>query len=271
MIKKIISGGQTGADRAALDVAIKLDIPHGGWVPKGRKTDDGILPYIYKLKETPSGVYPNYSERNVINSDGTLIFARGRLIGGADYPRKMALKHRKQLLFVNLNDYEPFPASSLIASWIKMQKIEILNVAGPRASKDPEIYMDVRKILEHAIQILNDINRKPSISIDRDKSKKSAEPPKTVDEALIRLTSELSLKDKATIANMAEVELSTLYTNLGKYIRNQFGLWAGNKDLMISCCFLAKKAKITEDQAATIIIRELWKQLRESHRLRVVE
>ena len=93
MVKKIVSGGQTGADRAALDVAIKLNILHGGWVPKGRKTDGGILPYMYKLKETSSGGYPNYSERNVIDCDGTLIFARGKLTGGSKLTQDLAKKH----------------------------------------------------------------------------------------------------------------------------------------------------------------------------------
>jgi len=97
MIKKIISGGQTGADRAALDVAIKLSIPHGGWIPKGRKAEDGPLPEIYKLKEMPTDSYPARTEQNVIDSDGTLIIARGKLTGGTDYTRQMTLKNKKQL------------------------------------------------------------------------------------------------------------------------------------------------------------------------------
>ena len=103
MIKKIISGGQTGADRAALDVAIKLSIPHGGWIPKGRKTEDGTLSEKYKLKEMTTASYPKRTEQNVIDSDGTLIFARGKLTGGTDLTRKMTLKHKKQLLGIDLN------------------------------------------------------------------------------------------------------------------------------------------------------------------------
>ena len=77
MIRKIISGGQTGADRAALDVAIKFNIPHGGWIPKGRKAEDGRLPDRYQLQEMPTPSYPERTEQNVIDSDGTLIFSRG--------------------------------------------------------------------------------------------------------------------------------------------------------------------------------------------------
>ena len=73
MLQKIISGGQTGADRAALDVAIKFDIPHGGWIPKGRKTEDGVFPDKYQLQEMPTASYPKRTEKNVLDSDGILI------------------------------------------------------------------------------------------------------------------------------------------------------------------------------------------------------
>jgi predicted Rossmann-fold nucleotide-binding protein len=81
MIKKIISGGQTGADQAALDVAIELGIPHGGWIPKGRKTEAGRLPEKYHLKEMPTAEYRKRTEQNVIDSDGTLIISHGELNG----------------------------------------------------------------------------------------------------------------------------------------------------------------------------------------------
>jgi hypothetical protein len=271
MIKKIISGGQTGADRAALDVAIKLGVPHGGWIPKGRKTEDGILPEKYQLKEMPTASYPKRTEQNVIDSDGTLIISHGKLTGGSDYTRKMTLKHHKQLLYVDLNNYEPFDAASLIGSWIGMQKVQVLNVAGPRASKAPEIYADVFKILEQTIQILMDEDKKPGVDFDPDTNRKPSKPPITVDQAVKRLISELSFKDKTTIANMAEVELSVLHTTIGEHIRNEFGLWSGNSDLLTSCGFFAKREKVREDEASSIIIRELWKRLRVSHKLRVVK
>ena len=97
MIKKIISGGQTGADRAALDVALKFGIPHGGWIPKGRKTEKGPLPEMYRLKEMPTESYEARTEKNVQDSDGTFIIARGKLTGGTDYTRHMTLKHKKQI------------------------------------------------------------------------------------------------------------------------------------------------------------------------------
>ena len=80
MIKKIISGGQTGADQAALDVAIESGIPHGGWIPKGRKTENGRLPDKYQLKEMATSSYPKRTEQNIIDSHGTLIISNGKLI-----------------------------------------------------------------------------------------------------------------------------------------------------------------------------------------------
>ena len=90
MLEKIVSGGQTGADRAALDFAIKQKIPHGGWVPKGGLAEDGPLPKKYKLTEMPTDSYQERTEQNVIDSDGTVIISHGKLTGGSAYTQKMA-------------------------------------------------------------------------------------------------------------------------------------------------------------------------------------
>jgi hypothetical protein len=82
MLTKIISGGQTGADRAALDAAIEYGVPHGGWIPKGRRTEDGRLPDRYILQETSNIGYPQRTKLNILDSDGTLIFSHGKLTGG---------------------------------------------------------------------------------------------------------------------------------------------------------------------------------------------
>ncbi len=267
MIEKIISGGQTGADRAALDVAIKLGIAHGGWVPKGRKAEDGPLPDRYKLQEIRTESYPARTEQNVIDSDGTLIVARGKLIGGTDYTRKMTLKHKKQLLGIDLNLTGHFNAASLIASWIKMQRIEILNVAGPRASEDQEIYRDVLTILEKAIQIFKD---EESEHEHKSQQSEPSRPPKTVEETVDRLVTEMPLKEKATLANMDQGDLIKLHFSLGLYIRNKF-LYPRNEKLLESCRQEAMDKYLHWDQAPTVIIKRLWKSLRESHKLRVVK
>jgi len=130
MLKKIISGGQTGADQAALDVAIKLGIPHGGWIPRGRKTETGVLDHKYNLKEMETFDYNKRTEQNVIDSDGTLIISHGRLSGGSDYTREMTLLHHRPWLHIDLNKRSAFQAAEKIKSWLTENEIEVLNVAG---------------------------------------------------------------------------------------------------------------------------------------------
>ena len=126
MIKQIISGGQTGADRAALDVAIKFIIPHGGWIPKGRITEEGPLPYKYKLQEMSTSSYPVRTEKNVIDSNGTLIISHGELTGGSAYTRKMAMKHGKPWYHANLNKLPTFQAAMIIEDWISKYGIRFV-------------------------------------------------------------------------------------------------------------------------------------------------
>lgn len=271
MIKKIISGGQTGADRAALDVALKFGIPHGGWIPQGRKTEKGPLSETYRMQEMPTESYETCIEQNVLDSDGTLIIARGRVIEVTDYTRKMTLKHKKQLLGIDLNLTGHFDAASLAASWIKLQRVQVLNVAGPRASEDPQIYSDVVIILDKVVRIFADEQRKPVMEIQHSVKGKPSIPPRTVEDAVFRLIGELSLKDKTTIANMAEDELTTLQFTLGSYIGNEFGIWSGNRALLQSCEKVSGDNYLHPDYAPPVIIRELWKRLRETHKLRAVK
>ena len=94
MLKRIISGGQTGADQATLDAATELGIPHGGWIPKGRLMETGPLPDKYQLQEMPTKSYPKRTEQNVIDSHGTLIVSHGKLTGGSKYTQDLAIKHK---------------------------------------------------------------------------------------------------------------------------------------------------------------------------------
>jgi hypothetical protein len=147
MIKKIISGGQTGADRAALDAAIKCNVHHGGWIPKGRLTETGRLPDKYQLLEMTTDKYPPRTERNVIDSDGTLIISHGSLTGGSKYTEKMASKHGKPNLHINFNETDIPTAAKQILDWLIKSNIETLNVAGTRGSKDPNIYRDTMELM----------------------------------------------------------------------------------------------------------------------------
>jgi hypothetical protein len=271
MITKIISGGQTGADRAALDVALRLGIPHDGWIPKGRKAEDGTISEIYRLKEMPTDGYEARTEKNVQDSDGTLIIARGHLTGGTDYTRQMTLKHKKQLLGIDLNLMGHFDAASMAASWIRLQHVQVLNLAGPRASEDHQIYSDVEIILEQVIEILTGDVRQARVELAHSQNARPSQPPGTVQEAVDGLIADLPLKDKATISKMAEGELINLNITLGDYIRKKFGLWRGNRELMASCCEVARVDNIDQDTASTIIIEELWKRLKATHKLRLVK
>ena len=205
MIKKIISGGQTGADRAALDVAIKLNISHGGWIPKGRLAEDGTIPDRYELNEMPTESYPARTEYNVIDSDGTLIISHGKLAGGSAHTRKMAMKHGKPWFHADLNKLPTFQAAMIIEGWCSENNIEILNVAGPRHSEDNLIYGLVTVIIELVLNLITAKKDRPEEIYDDLKTEKPEKigVAETVDEVVDILISKLSLKDKSTIAHMS--------------------------------------------------------------------
>lgn len=140
MLEKIISGGQTGADIAGVDAAIAVGLTYGGWIPKGRRTENGALDIKYQLQEMATPGYPKRTERNVMEADGTVIFVSGKLTGGSDLTRKYAVKKNKPWLHINTKILSVLQAVAQLEEWIKQEKIKILNVAGRCASKDPEIY-----------------------------------------------------------------------------------------------------------------------------------
>lgn len=275
MIRKIISGGQTGVDRAALDVAIKLAVAHGGWIPQGRLTESGPLPAEYNLKETRSSSYADRTEKNVQDADGTLIISRGLLTGGSEYTREMAIKHDRPWLHIDLSQMAAFQAAIAINQWILQNKIEILNVAGPRASKDPTVYKDALNILESAYYLgLAETSMSGAGNL-KDLLQSQAEPPpaapRTVDEAVERLLLNMPLKDKTTLANMSHAELPNLHLTLGGYILNNFGLLTGNWELMRSCRAKTQNILQHDEDAIGIIIDALWEKLQQTHKLRVIK
>ena len=136
-IEKIISGGQTGVDRAALDVALELGIPCGGWCPKGRKAEDGRIHSRYPLQEASSSSYSVRTEMNVKDSDGTLILTWGSVTGGTARTLEFAKKFKKPHLVVDLSKREE---PIIVKEWCQQNRIGVLNVAGPRESKVPGIH-----------------------------------------------------------------------------------------------------------------------------------
>ena len=146
---RIISGGQTGVDRAALDVAIELGIPHGGWCPKGRRAEDGTIPARYRLDATETSDYAFRTERNVLDSDGTLIFYRTVLRGGTALTAQLAQQHGKPCFLFDIDQPEE---PETVWRWLRENTVRTLNVAGPRESQNPGIASQTERLLRHLLR-----------------------------------------------------------------------------------------------------------------------
>lgn len=147
MLERVVSGGQTGVDRAALDVALEMGMPCGGWCPRGRRAEDGPISESYPLQETRSAEYRQRTIWNIRDSNGTLILLpRGwrALSGGTALTRRVAHDNRKPYWIVHLSEK---PDIAPIQSWIVRENIRILNIAGPRASHHRQLYRQARRFL----------------------------------------------------------------------------------------------------------------------------
>jgi hypothetical protein len=146
-ILKVISGGQTGVDRAALDAALACGIPIGGWCPRGRRAEDGIVPLRYPLVETPSRDYRERTRWNVRDSDGTLILTAGELTGGTALTWRQALRMRRPVFVCDLRRDLRFLIEEL-DRWASAHRLRVLSVAGPRASLQPEVFTAAVRLLQ---------------------------------------------------------------------------------------------------------------------------
>ena len=140
-------------DRAALDAALALGLPCGGWCPRGRKSEDGPIDERYPLRETPSGDYPQRTEWNVRDSDGTLILTRGRPRGGTALTITLARRLGRPHLVLDLAA-KPAPDPAALTLWANAHDLAVLNVAGPRESAHPGIQDEARAFLENALREL---------------------------------------------------------------------------------------------------------------------
>lgn len=151
MIEKLVSGGQTGADIAALDVALKHDFPHGGWCPRGHRSLDGRIPDRYRLVETPKESYLQRTEWNVRDSDVTVVFTfAAEATGGSKRTIEFARKHAKPWIHVGRNGREYQDPAVVLQKFVQENNIRVLNVAGSCESKDPGIHAWVMQVLEDA-------------------------------------------------------------------------------------------------------------------------
>ena len=160
MIEKVVSGGQTGVDRAALDAALKIGIGCGGWCPRDRRAEDGIIPKRYPLKQTKDSDYFERTRRNVEDANGTLIVAPGELNGGTLATLNYVQRIGKPFLIIDLDEPNRERHLTGIIEWLHVHRIKILNVAGPRESGRPGIYDDALDLIARLLVLTS--SRRPS-------------------------------------------------------------------------------------------------------------
>jgi hypothetical protein len=265
MLKKIISSGETGAARGALDAAIRLDIPHGGWTIRGRAAEDILLPAEYRLEEIAGDRWIDAERQNIFDADGTLILSHGRMSRRIGTIRDMAESLTRPWLHSDLKVTGAFEVALTLNEWVIENGVSILNVAGSRASSDPKLQRATSDLLE-AFYYLHLM--KPETT---EVTPESTPLPRRVEEAVSQLMRRMPLKDRTTMANMTEGELPALEPTLGEYIRNTFELDTGNTALLESCRWVSRNMKMPPDKGASIIIRKLWEELRRTHMLHIVK
>lgn len=272
MIKKIISGGQTGADRAALDIAIKFNIDHGGWIPKGRKTEDGPLDAKYRLTETATEDYRERTRLNVIDSEGTVIFSRGGLTGGSKFTHTFAKVVGKPHCLIDLSFMEEFEAAVILKSFILENQIHVINIAGPRQSSLNGIYADVKTVLEVTLYLLYLDDRQDITTRTHIPSGPYNEGfPEDVGGCIDILYEEMPLRTRMFIARTKPSEISSLYFTFLDYIRHRVGFDTQNPMLLTNCSRLTGDNGCTIEDAVMIILKQFKQELEKDHLLRLVQ
>jgi hypothetical protein len=152
-LERIVSGGQTGVDRAALDVAVARGIAHGGWCPRGRRAEDGRIPERYVLREHDSPDYAARTEANVRDSDGTLVLAPGTPRNGTALTVRLAERHGRPCRVVDL-DAPPDPDD--VVAWLARHRIRTLNVAGPRESTHPGVHDQAAAFVDRVLDVIGE-------------------------------------------------------------------------------------------------------------------
>jgi hypothetical protein len=151
-LEKIITGGQTGVDRGALDAALELAFPCGGWCPEDRAAEDGTIPPRYPLTPLPAGGYRKRTLQNVIDSDGTVILSIKPLTGGTRLTRGYCRRHARPLLVIDARVTTEADSARRVAGFIDQHDIRVLNVAGPRSSRWREAYDFAFRTVRHLLR-----------------------------------------------------------------------------------------------------------------------
>ncbi len=269
MLERIISGGQTGADQAALDTALKYNISYGGWIPQGRKTEAGPLPSRYRMSVMPTSDYRDRTLQNILDSQGTAVLYHGRLMGGSRLTRELAKIQNKPCIAVNLVTHDPLEAALMLQAFVKDWNIGVLNVAGPRASHDPDIYMDVKMVLEILVYLLfleKEIDWPHDMALDVDPVF-----PDSVDAAVSQVMADLSLKSKTAVARLDPSDIQMVYFSWVDALRYRLGLDTGNTALVDACRKDADAAYFTVEDAVMAIVKAVKSACEQVCRLRVVQ
>jgi len=151
-LRQIVSGGQTGADRAALDAALNSSFPCGGWCPEGRLAEDGPLPTKYPLQELPGAGYRQRTIKNIETSDGTAIFYFNRPAGGTELTLIQCIRLHKPYQLIDASEISPARASSILEDFVDQHGIAILNVAGPSETRSPSVHSYVQEAVQSLIE-----------------------------------------------------------------------------------------------------------------------
>ena len=273
-LKRIISGGLTVADQAVLDAAISLGVPHGGYIPWGRMTEIGTLSSKYKLQEMKTDNHFDCIERNVKESKGTLIISVAELNDDSKYARKITIKHSHQVFVVDLELTPSFEAVTLVYDWIQKYNIDVIYIIGPSTYEYLNIDRHMTIIVEGAL--LLDIMDAPQGSRFMDYTKemylkKLPVLPKTVDEAVDQIISDMTLEERVRMASFDKEELRVVNYSLSIFIRNQLFMKDINKELFESCQKVSGNKNLNENTAALVIIERLWEKLRKTYMLRIVK
>ena len=243
MIEQVITLSRSGVEQAAADVADEYALAHRGRLPEDSSEDwDALV------------------TQSVDMADGVLIIYRPQVSPIGDPVVERARKASKPLLEIEIADASVTEASARIDDWVSEHGIETVFITGPPKTEDGMIYFMAKLLLQTAL--------------DRGEMRihsQRAEWPTRVEEAVGRLRDALSLKDRITIANMTESELNSLDASLGTFIRAHFGLAEGNRDLLDACRSSYNRIDINPELAVAVIIELLWRQLRNTHKLRIVK
>lgn len=272
MIEKIIANGLSTAALAALDVANKLGLDYGGWC----RAEDTIEER-YHLERLSDVSDQALIDNAVGMAQGSVFFVHGDSASfEQEKNKKTARKMNKPFLLMDLAQAHGFVASQQLAGWIEENQIRILHVEGEKET--PPSTSTVKKvagILEATFFLTmmeTGVTSPLSSIVQKERfSQPVSSQPRTIQAAIEHLEQTLSLKDKATIANMAPEELVSLHFTLGDYINTHFDLFSANTQLLDDCRKVSGQKALEPKDAAALIIKQLWRRLRDTCRIRIIK